>query len=349
LLRSFTRTLWLTIAFNADDYLVQETIKMRNRIVLILLLAAVCVPTIAFSEDARSILDAVQQKQLERWEGVDAYVVQSSVMGSGSQTYFRRSEVSDKSGATSTVFVPDARSGLHSSRCEGTSATTAEALQAYAAASGMAGETTAFESGLEQAGLPRGLLAEAGSEHMAEFANRAELVGIESIDGRQAYHLRASELDKVQQADGREYKMDAISMWIDSTEYVPLRMLVDGVLTSGSETKPLKLETVQSDYRSIPDSKMYESFKQVVKISGIMDAVEEAELKEAQAKLAEFEQQMASMPESQRQMMERMMGPQLEMMRTLAAGGGLQVEVVTSSIVVNPPLTDANGEPCPVD
>jgi hypothetical protein len=320
---------------------------MRNKIIVMFFVAVISVPTVAFSEDARSILEAVQQKQLERWEGVDSYVVQSSVMGNSSQTYFRRSELSDESGATHTLFLP--------ARCEGSHAMTTEDLEAYAAASGMTGEATAteIEDGLEKAGLPRGLLAGMGSDpsaeaadHMAEFANRAELVGTESIDGRQAFHLRASELNKVQEADGREYKMNAISMWIDSTEYVPLRMLVDGVLTSGSETKPMKLETIQSDYRTIPDSKMYESFKRVMKISGMMDAAQEAELMEAQEKMAEFEQQMASMPASQRQMMQKMMGPQLEMMRTMAAGGGFQTEVVTHSIVVNPPMMDANGEPC---
>ena len=320
---------------------------MRNILLATLFVALVCVPTIALSEDARSILNEVQQKQQERWDGVDSYVVQSSVMGNSSRTYFRRSEVSDESGETSTVFLPDAQSSLHSSLCEWTPEMTAKALEAYAAASGAAGEEAAIESGLEQAGLPRGILGVTGSDNMTEFANRAELVGTESIDGRQAYLLRADELNKLQEADGREYKMDTISLWIDSKEYVPLRMRVDGVLTSGGETKPMKIETSQSDYRSIPDSKMYESFKQVMKISGMMDAAQEAELKEAQAKLDEFEQQMASMPASQRQMMERMMGPQLEMMRTMAAGGGFEVEVVTSSIVVNPPLTDAKGDPCP--
>ena len=315
---------------------------MRSNIFVTFFAAVVCIPTLALAEDARSILEAVQQKQLERWDGVDSYVVQSSVMGNSSQTYFRRTELSDKSGATHTLFLP--------AHCEGTQAMTAEGLEAYAAALEMTGEAagTEIENGLEQAGLPRGLLAGAGSDHMAEFANRAELVGTESIDGRQAFHLRTSELKQMQEADGREYKMDAISIWIDSAEYVPLRMLVDGVLASGSETKPMMIETIQSDYRPISDSKMYESFKQVMKISGMMDAAQEAELKEAQAKLADFEQQMASMPASQRQMMERMMGPQLEMMRNMAVGGGFQIEVVTNSIVVNPPMTDANGEPCPV-
>ena len=361
---------------------------MRNNIVVMFFVAVVCVPTVAHSEDARSILETAQQRQLERWEGVDSYVVQSSVMGNSSQTYFRRTEVSDESGSTHTLFLPNVQSNLNPSGCEGAQTMTAEGLEAYAAASEMMGEASAteIENGLEEAGLPRGLLAGTGSDptatfdprvimgsnakflrgaaqaqrqqaasdpsadvtdHMAEFADRAKLVGTESIDGRKAYHLRVNDLNQAQEADGREYKMDAVSMWIDSAQYVPLRMKVDGTLTSAGETKPMLIETIQSDYRAIPDSKMYESFKRVMKISGMMDAAQEAQLIEAQAKLVEFEQQMASMPASQRQMMEKMMGPQLEMMRNMAAGGGFQIEVVTDSIVVNPPMMDANGEPCP--
>ena len=136
---------------------------MRNQIVVMFFVAVISVPTVAHSEDARSILEAVQQKQLERWEGVDSYVVQSSVMGNSSQTYFRRTKLSDESGATHTLFLP--------ARCEGTHVMTAKGLEAYAAALEMTGEAagTEIENGLEQAGLPRGLLAGAGSDHMAEF------------------------------------------------------------------------------------------------------------------------------------------------------------------------------------
>ena len=44
------------------------------------------------------------------------------------------------------------------------------------------------------------------------------------------------------------------------------------------------------------------------------------------------------MPASQRKMMESMMGPQLEMMRNMAAGGGFQMETVIEEITVNPDL-----------
>ena len=46
-------------------------------------------------------------------------------------------------------------------------------------------------------------------------------------------------------------------------------------------------------------------------------------------------------------MMEDMMGPQLEMMRNMSAGGGFQTEIIVSSIAINPAVMAADGTPCP--
>ena len=47
------------------------------------------------------------------------------------------------------------------------------------------------------------------------------------------------------------------------------------------------------------------------------------------------------MPESQREMMKSMMGPQMEQMRNLAQSGSMQSEIVVKSITPNP---EAFGE-----
>jgi hypothetical protein len=141
--------------------------------------------------------------------------------------------------------------------------------------------------------------------------------------------------------------MEVMNIWIDAEEYVPLRMKVDGTITSGNETRPMTIETLMSDYRTVPGSKMYESYKQTVRLAGMLDAAQEAEMREAAKQMAEFEKQMASMPPSQRKMMENMLGPQMEAMRGMASGGGFQTEKVIRSIQVNPPMVAEDGSPCP--
>ena len=51
---------------------------------------------------------------------------------------------------------------------------------------------------------------------------------------------------------------------------------------------------------------------------------QQKEMQEAQKQLAEFEKQLEQMPESQRDMIMSQMGPQMEMMKKMASGGGLE-------------------------
>ena len=182
----------------------------------------------------------------------------------------------------------------------------------------------------------------ADASQMLAFARQAEVVGTEQIDGRAAFHLRAEDLNQVQEADGQTFTIQAMSLWIDSTEYVPLQSKLTGVVTSGKETRPFLIEKLDMDYRQVPDSKLYESFKQVLRIGGMMDAKQQAEMREAQKQMAEFEQQMAAMPASQRQMMEKMMGGRLDMMRKMAAGGGFETETSIEEIKVLPLIANAD-------
>jgi hypothetical protein len=64
-------------------------------------------------------------------------------------------------------------------------------------------------------------------------------------------------------------------------------------------------------------------------------------MKEAQAQLAQFEKQMAQMPESQRAMIMRQMGPQMEAMKKMVAGGGLEIENKVIEMRCNTGIPDA--------
>jgi len=362
----------------------------RNRIASLALILLV-LPALASAQDAKSIFEKSRAKQLERWAGVDVYLVDQTVVGNSSQTYFQRTEVTADSGDSQTLFLPVTNSSLSNGNCVGAQSMTAEQLETFAVATEMTGSAVAteIEGGLEEAGLPPGLLAASGSdptatfdpriimganaeflrgaaaakrdaaaadpgadaseaaEQMAQFIETAEVVGTETVDGRRAFHLRADDVGAVQEVDGRQYEMKTMSLWVDASEYVVLQMKIEGTLAADGEVKPMTIENKLTDYRDVPGSNMYEPFKQIMKISGMMDQAQEAQMQEAVAKMAEFEQQLASMPESQRQMMEKMMGPQLEMMRGLASGGGFQTEIITNSITVNPEMAGSDGQACP--
>jgi hypothetical protein len=70
-----------------------------------------------------------------------------------------------------------------------------------------------------------------------------------------------------------------------------------------------------------------------MRISGLQAMIDP----EMQAQLRQMEQQLAALPADQRQMMERMLGAQLEQLRALASGGGdaMSVDVTVSEVRVN--------------
>ena len=170
---------------------------------------------------------------------------------------------------------------------------------------------------------------------IAAFSESAELVGTETVDGRKAYHLVAENLERTRSTDeGQEFVLQTINAWIDSEMYVPLKLVMDGTMDTDGTPRPVTIETIERDYRNVPGSKMYEPYQQVMRLTGEMAEETKRQMEEARTHLAEFEKQMAEMPESQRQMMMSMMGEQIEMMRKMAAGDGLEITTTVRSITV---------------
>lgn len=348
---------------------------------LIALFLALCasLPVSARAETAQSIFEQMQKKQIERWEGVDNYVVEQIIMGNPTQMYYERITVAGPDGKAVPTFrlVSNKEVQRRQADAQGQQQMTAEQMGQYADGMEMLGEGLGneIESGLKQAGLPPGLLAATGSDPWATFdprvmmggsatmmrevaadkakgeddgvagaqenlaqtgdmARRATLIGTETIDGKQAYHIRADGLNQVQKADGREFVVQTVDMWIDSGMYVPLQTKVAGVAKSADGTTPMTIELAQMDYRSVPGSKMYEPYKREMYMAGLMGPDDEKEMQEAQQQMAEFEKQMATMDPAQREMMTKMMGPQLETMRNMGSGGGFRMVTTVDSIRV---------------
>jgi len=362
---------------------------MRKLLILISIIALWTVTGNAYAQDIHSILETSQQKQLDRWKGVDIYILDQSLAGQRTQTYFQRTEFTDGDGKSQTMFLPIKNPGAQAGMC-GSRTLTPDELEIFAQGLELTGSAVGArqDEQLAEAGIPPGLLKGNPSEPWAspdprimlgsgaefmrgaaeaqraeaaytpevqgqervdqitKFIEQATLVGTESIDGQRAFHLRATDIDEVHESGGNEFRTEAMSMWVDAAEYVPLRIKIDGTTTSGKESKPMSIEVLHQDYRKVPDSNMYESHKQVTKISGMLDEAQQNELLEAQEQLAEFEEQMKSMPPQQRAMMESMMGPQLEQFRQMASSGGVQTEIITHSITVNPPMEGSDGAAC---
>lgn len=291
------------------------------------LLSAACVVAVALSaaaaiaKDAQSILKTALDKQAERWDGVDTYVIVQRSVGFDTTTTMKRTTVTDDAGNSYPIFVPST-TGSGSTKGVPDSATK--------------NPWASMDPRTLDDDAAAGVDAQEMADSMNTFVRTATLVGSDSIDGRDAYHLKSESMNIVEPMNGEEFRLDTMSMWMDKDRYVPLKMMMKGTISSPGESRPVVIETLMSDYRDVPGSDMYESYRQVVRMGGIMNDEQKAQMAEAREQLAEFEKQMASMPASQRQMMESMMGSRIEQFRKMAEGDGMELETVVTEIRVNP-------------
>jgi len=285
---------------------------MRYGLALCSFAVLFALPGIASSEDAQSILDKAHQNQVQRWEGVASYIVDQSMMGNRTAILYERTEVQDAAGNAQPAFrmVPQ------------------DEIQQRQAASGGSQNLSPANSKL----FAMGTNAQEEFSGMEEFAGTARFIGKESVGGRQAFHIRNEDISRTQKTDDGEFTLNSISVWIDAEEYVTLRMQMDGIAKSGNESRPIRIEKLNEDYRTVADSDMYKSFRQVMRIGGILSAKDQKEMQKAQKEFAKFEKEMQQMPAAQRNMIMKQMGPQMEMMKKMASGGGFEVVTEIHSI-----------------
>ena len=177
---------------------------------------------------------------------------------------------------------------------------------------------------------------EAQQDHLADIAEQTRIVGNETINGRPAIHLVAEDLNYSQLAEGQEFVMNTLHLWVDAEKYVSLKMQIDGTANHEGETRQLRIEREDTAYGTAPGcAPMYEPQRSVMRLSGVLSPAEQAQMEEAQQQLAEMNAQLASLPASQRDMIMRQMGPQMEMFRNMAAGNGIEIVTLTTGMRCN--------------
>ena len=167
---------------------------------------------------------------------------------------------------------------------------------------------------------------EAKADPFAAVARNTKMTGREKINGRPALKLITEGLNNRQTTDGGEFVLQTMHLWVDADHYVPLKFQVDGIATQNGESRKVSIGREDLDFQTYPGcGDVREPSKSIMRMAGIMSPEEQAQMAEASAKMAEFEQQMASMPAAQKEMIMRQMGPQLEMMRGMASGKGIEM------------------------
>ncbi len=168
--------------------------------------------------------------------------------------------------------------------------------------------------------------AEARTDPLAGVAELARIVGSETMNSRPAIHIVAEELDYSQMSNDQDFELKTLHLWVDEENYVPLKMQFDGIVDDAGNKREMRIERENGGYGTVDGcGSMYEPVRSVMRMSGVLNAREQAEMKEAQKKLEEFKAQMSSLPQAQQDMIKRQMGSQMEMFEKMAAGQGIEV------------------------
>lgn len=318
--------------------------------------------------DPAALLRKCEQVKADRWAGVTHYVVVQSMMGQVAAMPYERFEARGPDGrplpgfrpmaADSPLSSPELRMAAEKAREVGdglSSEMTASGLPVGMLGGGgepwaspdpsvmMGGAGTFLEAAADAQDANQrerdAAVAEAGTNGavMTDMARRMRHVGTESVDGVATQHLRAEGLgQRHATANGGEMVIEKLDLWVDDRNCVPIKFAMAGKHTSDGKTQPVTIERLNSLYRTVPGSKMYEPFRQVMRMQGAMTEAQQEDLRASQAKLEDLERQLAQMPPGQRDMIMQRMGPQMETMKRMAAGGGLEVVIEVQQILVNP-------------
>lgn len=260
------------------------------------------VTTLATGASAQSVSDIVDQMYAayeRQAASVDNYTLVQTVMGFESTSYFEKEMVDGH-----PVFRM--RSGS------------------------TGGNNVNFSLGGDDTGL--GDVYEFGPE----LIEHARYAGREQVGGSAAHVLAIDDLSQVSLAqqtapDDMEFTPKTGRIYVDADMMIPRRMEFTGDATTGSGTNEVTVTIDMQDIREVQGLLIpYHTAMQITGLQAMIDP-------DTQKQLQEMEQQLASLPPQQREMMERMLGPQLEQLRQMVAGGGdaMSIDVTVSDVRVN--------------
>lgn len=325
------------------------------------------------AQDAQSIMKTMATRQAQRWADVENYAIERLVQGApfAVPTYFERHT---DDGVTTFRAVPFNEWQKEAAGTEDVGAEQfddmAVGYDVLASAYGKAAPSDPMAPLIVSMLQGGAVFMRAGGDAertgaayvdgvedgvnvggMADFARRARLDGREQVGGRDAFLLRADELDPAdfEQAAGEaSFTPEMAEFWIDASEYVPLRMKITGTMESDGRSTPFSLEMRQEEYTQV--GPLYEPQRQVLRMTGLMESLDEKQrremeqaMKDAEKAKAEYEKmkpQLERLPAAARQMVEGQMQKALDQLDRMAGEGVFEtiVEIRVLGINEGPPV-----------
>lgn len=273
-----------------------------SRLARFALLAALVLAPPAFAQSAHDVLGAALARYEADMAGVDNYTLTQSVLGFPTTVYAERTEGGAPLDYTYYTLLP---TGLQ--------------------------ETGSLES---QGSMSNPYVM------LDRIADHARYAGTEDVGGTETHAVVvddfqevASEFDALPDEAEGELDIETLTLYLGTDDHRIHQMRMEGTMEREGQTSPVVVETRFSDYRTVDGLTV--PFRTAMEIQGMEGQMDPEEREEARRQLEEARQQMASMPAAQREMMERMMGDQLEQLQQMLEGENLTFEVEVTDVKVN--------------
>lgn len=169
-------------------------------------------------------------------------------------------------------------------------------------------------------------------------ADRAETEGTETVDGERCHVIVVDDFSGVDlypgsDAESEDFQPRLARFYLDEDEYVIRQMYVEGEMERDGAMHPVEMEILFQDYREVEG--MLHPFQTQMTMSGMNDAMSPEEREEARRSLEQMKQEMAEMSESQRKMVESMMGDRLKQLEEMVNSGTIEITMQVKELKVN--------------
>jgi hypothetical protein len=173
-------------------------------------------------------------------------------------------------------------------------------------------------------------------EQIERLKSDLRIIGRSEIEGYPVIELGADNLDLRQGVEDGEFTTDSVRIMVDTAMHLPRQIRFEGTLKQGKESRDIVIERTDSVFMSGDNcGDLMRPRKSVMRLSGALSPAEQAEMEAAQ-------QQLASLPPEQLEMMKQMMGAQqFEMIENMASGNGIEMVTDVISLRCNSAPPDA--------
>jgi len=167
-----------------------------------------------------------------------------------------------------------------------------------------------------------------------EVAERAQYSGEEKVAGHDTYVLAVDDFSGLAlQNEGADFKPKKGIFYLDSSDYIIRRIYMEGVVERNGQPQPATADMFFEDYRTVDG--MVHPFLINMNVTGVTSGLSDEELAQARKDLDDLRKRMKEMPESQRKMMESMMGPQIDKLEEMVESGNVELSITVKELRVN--------------